>query len=80
MPLDRILLETDAPDALPKVDLKSLVWVPEDPSAPSLGDENKEGDEQSYCSEGNRTATQENKESSVKGALNHPANIQAVSF
>ncbi|MCO5606842.1 hypothetical protein L7F22_061033 [Adiantum nelumboides] len=34
VPLDRILIETDAPDAIPKVDLSSLVWVPGDANAP----------------------------------------------
>eukprot|EP00250_Pteridium_aquilinum_P030376 c411_g1_i1 orf=228-1139(-) len=34
VPLDRILLETDAPDALPKVDPSSLMWIPGDNNAP----------------------------------------------
>lgn len=35
VPSDRLLLETDCPDALPHVDPSWLVWVPGDPNAPS---------------------------------------------
>ncbi|KAH7420322.1 hypothetical protein KP509_13G002000 [Ceratopteris richardii] len=34
VPLDRILIETDAPDALPRVDCSALMWVPGDACAP----------------------------------------------
>ena len=40
VPLDRILLETDAPDALPKVEPTSLLWVPGDPEAPTTNHDN----------------------------------------
>ncbi|KAI5082016.1 hypothetical protein GOP47_0001759 [Adiantum capillus-veneris] len=35
VPLDRILIETDAPDAVPKVEPSSLMWVPGDANAPA---------------------------------------------
>ncbi|CAM6127031.1 unnamed protein product [Calypogeia fissa] len=76
VPLDRILLETDAPDALPEVDLRALMWVPEDESAPSLGHGNG-SDDQCCCSDGNNTDSQEKMKPSTKGALNHPANMRA---
>ncbi|CAM6093419.1 unnamed protein product [Calypogeia fissa] len=79
VPLDRILLETDAPDALPEVGLRALMWVPEDESAPSLGHGNG-SDNLCCCSDGNNTHSQEKKKPSTKGALNHPANIRACEF
>ncbi|KAJ7516712.1 hypothetical protein O6H91_22G068400 [Diphasiastrum complanatum] len=37
VPLDRILLETDAPDAFPRLDPSNLYWVPEDHASSSKG-------------------------------------------
>ncbi|EFJ32128.1 hypothetical protein SELMODRAFT_169176 [Selaginella moellendorffii] len=41
VPMDRILLETDAPDALPVVDSSMLSWIPDDPAG-SPADESLE--------------------------------------
>lgn len=45
VPDDRLLLETDCPDALPQLELSSLSWVPEDPDAPCFKDEEGPGKE-----------------------------------
>ncbi|KAG0620589.1 hypothetical protein M758_4G228000 [Ceratodon purpureus] len=65
VPLDRLLLETDCPDALPSLELSSLAWVSGDPDAPS----------QSKCCE-----DEDAKPSSEPGAgaLNQPANVRAL--
>ncbi|XP_031260707.1 uncharacterized protein LOC116118891 [Pistacia vera] len=76
---ERILLETDAPDALPKSNLDSLFLVDGDPSLPQEFHAQEENlaskvgtpsDEQPHTS----------KDSSVlpKETLNHPANIHNV--
>lgn len=62
VPTDRLLLETDSPDALPHLDPCSLVWVPGDPDAPS----------KSKCGESGKG------EEPGKGALNQPANVRAL--
>ncbi|KAK9681836.1 hypothetical protein RND81_10G030900 [Saponaria officinalis] len=76
VPSDRILLETDAPDALPKVNWDSLFIVKEDPSLPPGLQERREipnsrdGDDMSDVA----------KDVPVfpKEMLNHPANIHNV--
>lgn len=67
VPLDRILLETDAPDALPKVDPSSLMWVPGDTEAPTEATD--------ACVNQHDAIKDKNLPSQ---ALNHPANITSV--
>ena len=62
--MDRILLETDAPDAVPKLDNVSLVTVPVDTS---------DADAEKSHSDSTSQAAMPSKES-----LNHPANIHIV--
>ncbi|KAF0891449.1 hypothetical protein E2562_009871 [Oryza meyeriana var. granulata] len=64
IPVDRILLETDSPDALPKLDDISLLAVPVDSSSADNG-ESKKGS--------NSQASTTSNES-----LNHPSNIHIV--
>ncbi|EEC77841.1 hypothetical protein OsI_17072 [Oryza sativa Indica Group] len=64
MPLDRILLETDAPDALPKLDDISLLAVPVDSSSADNGESKKDSN--------SRASTTSNE------SLNHPSNIHIV--
>jgi TatD DNase family protein len=66
MPLDRILLETDAPDALPKLDDISLLAVPVDSSSADNGESKKDSN--------SRASTTSNE------SLNHPSNIHIVRF
>ncbi|KAF0891450.1 hypothetical protein E2562_009871 [Oryza meyeriana var. granulata] len=66
IPVDRILLETDSPDALPKLDDISLLAVPVDSSSADNG-ESKKGS--------NSQASTTSNES-----LNHPSNIHIVRF
>lgn len=65
VPSDRLLLETDCPDALPSLEPSSLVWVSGDPDAPP----------QSKCCE-----DEDAKPASEPGAgaLNQPANVRAL--
>lgn len=76
VPSDRILLETDAPDALPKSNLGDLFLVEGDPSLPSelqaLG-ENPHLRANSVMSDTGKEASELPKE-----MLNHPANIHNV--
>eukprot|EP01018_Ginkgo_biloba_P016771 Gb_38933 [translate_table: standard] len=86
VPTDRILLETDAPDALPRVNPGSLVWVPGDPSVPQELKEHSEGKvissvgilakEESHIQEGG--TNKRDYLSLPKNTLNHPANIYSV--
>ncbi|KAL3693045.1 hypothetical protein R1sor_006696 [Riccia sorocarpa] len=62
VPRDRILLETDAPDALPKVESELLLPVPGDPAAHS----------------GNESVSDTGKKDEPKLSLNHPGNITSV--
>ncbi|XP_057864678.2 uncharacterized protein LOC131072520 [Cryptomeria japonica] len=84
VPTDRILLETDAPDALPHLNLGSLVWVPGDPLVPLEFQEKLQYQLRSdTVSNEYATPVQDNRlkgfDSSVqKKALNHPANIYTV--
>ena len=64
VPSDRLLLETDCPDALPScppLEVSSLAWVPGDPDAPS----------QSRCCE-------DEDAKPGAGAPNQPANVRAL--
>lgn len=76
VPTDRILLETDAPDALPKSNLNDLFLVEGDPSLPPelqvLG-ENPHSRASSDFSDVEKEAPELPKE-----MLNHPANIHNV--
>ncbi|MBA0590773.1 hypothetical protein Gorai_019465, partial [Gossypium raimondii] len=75
IPLERILLESDAPDALPHLELSSLFLVDKDPSLP-----------QEIFAHGRTTAsnvstssdTSRDASSLPKDMLNHPANIHNV--
>lgn len=84
VPMDRILLETDAPDALPHLSLGSLIRVPGDPSVPLEFQEKLQYELRSdRVSNEHGTPVQDNRiegvDSSVqKKALNHPANIYTV--
>lgn len=79
MPSDRILLESDAPDALPKSDTGSLFLVEEDPSIPKeitaqVGDTVLD-----VPTSANSISTAEVDTSTLpKEMLNHPANIHNV--
>ncbi|KAE8816838.1 putative deoxyribonuclease [Hordeum vulgare] len=64
IPLDRILLETDAPDAVPKLDNVSPVTVPLDTSDADT--------EKSHSDSTSQAAASSNE------SLNHPANIHIV--
>lgn len=71
VPLDKLLLETDCPDALPQLESNSLVWVAGDPDAPAS---------QSKCCEGKGEGGADIEASSEvgKGALNQPANVRPL--
>ncbi|GBG59145.1 hypothetical protein CBR_g32162 [Chara braunii] len=84
VPLDRLLLETDCPDALPYVDLGLLQWVPNDPNGLRQGQSHGAGSNVSSSkgSMGGSTVGGDGdgsgKPAFPKGALNHPANITQV--
>lgn len=80
VPSERLLLETDCPFGLPRLDPCSLVWIPGDTEAPT-----------SMSCSGNDDATEEISKSERekqggqsptcrpgKGALNQPANVRAL--
>ncbi|OMP06400.1 TatD family [Corchorus capsularis] len=77
IPSERILLESDAPDALPNSELSSLFLVDEDPSLP-----------QEFFSQGRNSASNVDNQSRGRASsdastlpkemLNHPANIHNV--
>lgn len=77
IPLERILLESDAPDALPHLELSSLFLVDKDPSLP-----------QEIFAQGRTAASNDSTPSDTsrdasslpKDMLNHPANIYNVCF
>ncbi|GAB2232596.1 hypothetical protein Drorol1_Dr00011638 [Drosera rotundifolia] len=73
VPRDRILLETDAPDALPRSDLGSLVSVEGTPSIPLDKSKEPDSNDDSKASTGTKEASALPKES-----LNHPANLHIV--
>ncbi|VVB14944.1 unnamed protein product [Arabis nemorensis] len=64
VPSDRILLETDSPDALPKAEASCLYFVEGDPSVPEVGNSVPDQDF--------------NLMKLPKETLNHPANIHTV--
>jgi TatD DNase family protein len=77
VPRDRLLLETDCPDALPQVDdPTALFWVPGDPAAtaavPSSNSDCCHEEELHSKSAGN------GRGGIGKGALNQPANLRAI--
>ncbi|CAK9263013.1 unnamed protein product [Sphagnum jensenii] len=77
VPRDRLLLETDCPDALPQVDdPTALFWVPGDPAAtaavPSSNSDCCHGEEMHSKSASN------GRGGIGKGALNQPANLRAI--
>lgn len=77
IPSERILLETDAPDALPNSELGSLFLVDEDPSLPP------EFFAQGKSSASNLKTPSDNQSLAStlpKEMLNHPANIHNVCF
>ncbi|XP_074269931.1 uncharacterized protein LOC141592935 [Silene latifolia] len=76
VPSDRILLETDAPDALPSVNFDSLFIVEGDSSLPP----ELQGRGESPYLRGNGDMPDVVKDAPVppKGMLNHPANIHKV--
>lgn len=76
VPSDRILLETDAPDALPKLKLDSIYFVEGDPSLP----EGLKTGEQSASTGSEQSTLPSSTDASTlpKETLNHPANIQNV--
>lgn len=85
VPTDRILLETDAPDALPRVNPGSLVWVPGDPAVPEELQTQLEGQltldrvSAELSSSIHEGITKKGDDfSSPKKALNHPANLYSV--
>ncbi|MBA0716075.1 hypothetical protein Golax_014941 [Gossypium laxum] len=75
IPLERILLESDAPDALPHLGLHSLFLVDEDPSLPQeiFAHGRTAASNVSTSSDTSRDAS-----SLPKDMLNHPANIHNV--
>ncbi|KAB2005191.1 hypothetical protein ES319_D11G252700v1 [Gossypium barbadense] len=75
IPLERILLESDAPDALPHLELSSLFLVDEDPSLPQeiFAHGRTAASNVSTSSDTSRDAS-----SLPKDMLNHPANIHNV--
>ncbi|TYI02270.1 hypothetical protein ES332_A11G257300v1 [Gossypium tomentosum] len=75
IPLERILLESDAPDALPHLELSSLFLVDEDPSLPQeiFAHGRTAASNVSTSSDTSRDAY-----SLPKDMLNHPANIHNV--
>lgn len=69
VPLERILLESDAPDALPKSELKSLFLVDGDDSITEALERQQQG---------TSSAETDNNLLLPKEMLNHPANIHIV--
>ncbi|KAL9236742.1 hypothetical protein vseg_011376 [Gypsophila vaccaria] len=76
VPSDRILLETDAPDALPKVNWESLFIVKGDPSLPP--DLQERGEIPISRNDGGMSDTSKDVPVLPKEMLNHPANIHNV--
>ncbi|KAJ1389315.1 TatD family [Sesbania bispinosa] len=77
---DRILLETDAPDALPKSNTDSLLFVEGDTSLPKeLQDQRTASFSGSGSSPGNTSHASIDASMLPKETLNHPANIHNLS-
>jgi TatD DNase family protein len=75
VPSDRILLETDSPDALPKAEPGCLYFVEGDPSLQEEGDSAQDLDS---VSKDKSNASSNDSVKLQKGTLNHPANIHTV--
>lgn len=80
VPADRILLETDAPDGLPKCDkLDSLFYIEKDSSPPEDHNAQVENAAPIDGSSSNNTCCDAKSSSAVLNeTLNHPANIKTV--
>ncbi|KAJ0243715.1 TatD related DNase [Hirschfeldia incana] len=76
VPSDRILLETDSPDALPKSESGDLYFVEGDPSLPQEG--NSAHDLESAPNDKSSSSSGGGLMKLPKEALNHPANIHTV--
>ncbi|KAL2932117.1 putative metal-dependent hydrolase YabD [Bienertia sinuspersici] len=76
VPSDRILLETDAPDGLPKSELSDLFLVEGDPSFPPELQALGENPHSRGCTE--VSDVEKEKPELPKEMLNHPANIHNV--
>jgi TatD DNase family protein len=74
VPSERILLESDAPDALPKSELGSMFLVDGDPSIP----EELQGQGGNLSASSDLTSDVRDASTLPKDTLNHPANIQNV--
>ncbi|XP_077248265.1 tatD related DNase [Tasmannia lanceolata] len=77
VPTERILLESDAPDALPKASLSSLLRVQGDSCVPQEL-ERQGGSLGSDVGPDNASHTLEDTSTLIKETLNHPANIHSV--
>ncbi|XP_058084762.1 uncharacterized protein LOC131232502 isoform X2 [Magnolia sinica] len=79
VPNERILLESDAPDALPKSNLSSLLWVEGDTSVPhELQSQGQNSDLHGDLSPDHACYTLTDTSTLPKETLNHPANIHNV--
>ncbi|KAI4350391.1 hypothetical protein L6164_004850 [Bauhinia variegata] len=78
VPSDRILLETDAPDALPKSSTDSLFLVEGDPSLPEELHGRRTSSTISGTSSSNSSHALTDASMLPKETLNHPANIHNV--
>lgn len=70
VPLDRMLLETDAPDGLPKLDPSSLMWIPGDANAPVEGSDD--------IKDKNLTSQALNHPANIKSVLNYISSISGM--
>ncbi|KAL4352967.1 hypothetical protein GQ457_06G015860 [Hibiscus cannabinus] len=79
IPLERILLESDAPDALPNSELSSLFLVDEDPSLPQEVFAQGRNSASNASIPSDKPSPKSTDVSSLpKDMLNHPANIHNV--
>ncbi|CAO2823787.1 unnamed protein product [Amaranthus hypochondriacus] len=76
VPCDRILLETDAPDAVPKLDLNDLFLVEGDPSLPPRLQ--ARGENSQLRAMDDMSVVEKEASGLPKDMLNHPANIRKV--
>lgn len=70
VPSDRLLLETDCPDALPRLDPNLLAWVSGDPDAPS---------QSKCCEDENAGKAALNQPANVRALLTHLASLLEIS-
>ncbi|WRX24301.1 3'-5' ssDNA/RNA exonuclease TatD-like - like 3 [Theobroma cacao] len=81
IPSERILLESDAPDALPNSELGSLFLVDEDPSLPQEFFAQGRSSASNICTPSDHQSLASRDASALpKEMLNHPANIHNVCF